>query len=62
MATVELKCTVHSCGMDDGVPYKTENVEKDMAYKERPRPSHDSIALYNLNICTVFKTKICLGE
>ena len=109
-----------SCDMGDGVPYKTEKVEKDMAwglmqmhsaathpttvqqagtssegspqaecvkrpiltlsgqsisqedydhflyqfglYKERPRPSHDSTALYNLNICTGFRTKICLGK
>ena len=32
MATVELKCPVPSCDMGAGVPYKTEKLEKDMAW------------------------------
>ena len=32
MATVELKCPVPGCDMGEGVPYKTEKVEKDMAW------------------------------
>ena len=37
MATVELKCPVTSCDMGEGVPYKTEKVEKDMAWGRKCR-------------------------